>query len=56
MVVILAASALHHAIKTLNQALQDHYKERIYALPGLNFCPNALEVRKTRTISIESIL
>ena len=47
MVFILAASSLHHAIKTLTQALQDHYKKRIYTLPGLSFNPNAEKVRKT---------
>ena len=47
MVFILAASSLHHAIKTLPQALQDHYEKRIYALPDLSFNPNALKVRKT---------
>ena len=47
MVFILAASSLHHVIKTLPQALQDHYKKRIYALPGLSFNPNAVKVRKT---------
>ena len=47
MVFILAASSLHHAIKTLPQALQDHYKKGIYALPGLSFNPNAVKVRKT---------
>ena len=47
MVFILAASSLHHAIKTLPQALQDHYKEGIYAIPGLSFNPNAVKVRKT---------
>ena len=47
MVFILAASSLHHAIKTLPHALQDHYNEGIYALPGLSFNPNALKVRKT---------
>ena len=44
MVFLLAASSLHHAIKTLPQALQDHYKKGIYALPGLSFNPNALKV------------
>ena len=47
MVFILAASSLHHAIKTLPQAIQDHYKIGIYALPGLSFNPNAVKVRKT---------
>ena len=47
MVFILAASSLHHAIKTLPQALQDHYKKGTYALPGLSFNPNAVKVRKT---------
>ena len=47
MVFILAANSLHHAIKTLPQALQDHYKIWIYALPGLSFNPNALNVQKT---------
>ena len=47
MVFILAASSLHHAIKTLPQALQDHYKKGICALPGLSFNPNALKVQKT---------
>ena len=46
MVYILAASSLHHAIKTLPEALQDHYKKGILALPGLSFNPNALKVRK----------
>ena len=49
---ILAASSLHHAIKTLPQALQDHYKKKIYALPGLSFNPNALKVRKTRQFQL----
>ena len=44
---ILAASSLFHAIKTLPQALQDHYKKGIYALPGLSLNPNALKLRKT---------
>ena len=47
MVFILAASSRHHAIKSLPQALQDHYKKGIYALPGLSFNPNAVKVRKT---------
>ena len=47
MVLILAASSLHHAIKTRPQALQEYYKEGIYALPGLSFNPNAFKVRKT---------
>ena len=47
MVFILAASSLHHAKNTLPQALQDHYKKGIYALPGLSFNSNALKVRKT---------
>ena len=44
---ILAASSLHQATKTLPQALQDHYKNGIYALPGRSFNANALKVRKT---------
>ena len=47
MVFILAASSLHHATKTLPEALQDHYKKKIYALPCLSFNPNGLKVRKT---------
>ena len=47
MVFILAASSLHHAIKTLPQALQDHYKNGTYALPGPSFNPNAVKVQKT---------
>ena len=47
MVFILAASSLHHAINTLPQALQDHYKKGIHALPGLSFNPNAVKVQKT---------
>ena len=47
MVFILAASSLHHAIKTLPQALQDHYRKGIYALPGLSFSSNAVKIRKT---------
>ena len=47
MIFILAASSLHHAIKTLPQALQDHYKKGIYALLGLSFSPNAVKERRT---------
>ena len=47
MVFILAASSLHRAIKTLPQALQDHYTKRTYALPDLSFNPNAVKVQKT---------
>ena len=47
MVFILAASSLHHAIKTLPQALKDHYKKGIYALPGLSFKHSAVKARKT---------
>ena len=47
MAFLLAASSLHHATKILPQALQDHYKKGIYALPGLSFNPNAMKVRKT---------
>ena len=47
MVFILAASSLHHAIKTLPQAIQDHFKKGVYALSGLSFSPNAMKVRKT---------
>ena len=46
MVFILAASSLHHAIKTAPQATQNRYKHNVYALPGLSFNPNALKVRK----------
>ena len=46
MVFILAASSLHHAIKTAPQVTQNRYKRNIYALPGLSFNPNALKVRK----------
>ena len=47
MVFLLAASSLHHAIKTLAQALQEHHKKGIYALPGLNFDRIALKFQKT---------
>ena len=47
MVFIFAASSLHHTIKTLPQALQDHYKKGTYVLPGLSFNPNAVKVVKT---------
>ena len=47
MVFILAASTLHHAIKTAPQVTQNRYKRNVYALPGLSFNPNALKVRKT---------
>ena len=47
MVFILAASSLRHAVITLPQALQDHYRKRICALTGLCFNPYALKVRKT---------
>ena len=47
MVFILAASSLHHAIKTAPQVTQNRYKFNVYALPGLSFNPNALKVRKT---------
>ena len=51
MVFILAATSMHHAIKTLPQALQDHYKKGIYALPGLSFNPNALKSEKPRNFN-----
>ena len=50
MVFILAASSLQHAIKTLPQALQDHYKKWNYPILGqyhLSFNPNAVKARKT---------
>ena len=47
MVFILAASSLHRAIKSLPQALQDHFQKGIYALTGLSFNPNALKVQET---------
>ena len=47
MVFILAASSLHHAIKTLPQALQDHCTKGNCALPGPSFNPNAVKKRKT---------
>ena len=47
MVFILAASSLHHAIKTAPQVTQNRYKPNIYALTGLSFNPNALKLRKT---------
>ena len=47
MVFILAASSLHHAIKTAPQVTQNRYKRNVYALLGLSFNPNALKVRKT---------
>ena len=40
--------------KTLPQALQDHYKKGIYALPGLSFNPNALKVRKTAQFQLSN--
>ena len=46
-VFILAVSSLHHAVKTLPQALQDLFKKGIFALPGLSFNLNAVKVRKT---------
>ena len=47
MVFILAASSLHHAIKTAPQVTQNRYKLNVYALPCLSFNLNALKVRKT---------
>ena len=47
MVFILAASSLHHSIKTATQVTQNRYKHNIYALPGSNFHPNPVKVRKT---------
>ena len=35
------------ASRQKNFASSDHYKKRIYALPGLSFNPNALKVQKT---------
>ena len=45
MVFILAASSLHHAMKTAPQVTQNRHKRNVYALPGLSF--NALKIRKT---------
>ena len=56
MVFILAASSLHHTIKTLPQALQDHYKTQIYALPGLSFTPNAQKRHKTAQFQLSHFL
>ena len=53
MVFILAASSLHHAIKTAPQVTQNRYKRNVYALPGLSFNPNALKVRKTAQFQLK---
>ena len=54
MVFILAASSLHHAIKTAPQVTQNRYKRNVYALPGLSFNPNALKVRKTTQFQLSN--
>ena len=56
MVFILVASSLHHAIKTLLQALQEHYKKGIFLLPGLSLNPNAVIVRKTAQFQLSHFL
>ena len=56
MLFIVAASSLHDAKKTLPQALQDHYKKGIYALPGMTFNFNALKVWKTTQFQLRRFL
>ena len=52
-VFILAASSLHHAIKTTPEVTQNCYNHNVYALPGLSFNPNAVKVR---AVPVESFL
>ena len=39
MVFILAASSLHHAIKTLTPDEKEHFDDKIYTIPGLSLNP-----------------
>ena len=36
MVFIIAASSLHHALETLNPEERNHYKEKVFSIPGLS--------------------
>ena len=45
MVFIVAASSLHHALETLT-ADEDHFKDKIYTIPGLSLNPNTKNPRK----------
>ena len=55
MVFILAASSLHHAIKTARQVTQKRYKFNGYALSGLSFNPNAVKGQKTAQFQFSHI-
>ena len=44
MVFILAASSLHHALKTPEK--KERYKEKIFSIPGLSLNPNTKNPRK----------
>ena len=46
MVFILAASSLHHAIETLTPDEKEHFKDKIYTIPGLSLNPNTKNPRK----------
>ena len=45
LVFIVAASSLHHALETLT-ADEDHFKDKIYTIPGLSLNPNTKNPRK----------
>ena len=52
----LAASSLHHALKTLSPALRKRVSQTCLAIPGLNFNHNAVNVRKTCQYQLDHYL
>ena len=46
MVLILAASSLHHAIETVTPENQNALKEKVHSIPGLSLNINAKNPRK----------
>ena len=46
MVFIVAASSLHYALETLTTEEKEHFKNKIYTIPGLSLNPNTKNPRK----------
>ena len=43
---IVAASSLHHALETLTTEEKEHFKDKIYTIPGLSLNPKTKNTRK----------
>ena len=46
MVFILAASSLDHALETLTPEKRNHYKEKVFSIPGLSLNPHTKNPKK----------